>query len=375
MELLGEGQRVIVAMIDGLGMDYFDQSYMPTLHRLREEAFYRQVSAVFPSVTNVNNVSICCGAWPEEHGIIGNSYLDPATGKPEYMNSADMIRAKTLFQRAAAKGVKSAILTSKRKTTELFKYDTDVAIAAERPSDEWIEKLGQPADIYSAEINYWLWEAAIYLLEYRPDLGVIYVHTTDYPMHTWAEHEPESQDHCAKLDDLIGKARETAPDAALFLTADHGMNYKTHCWDLTRALENRDAPVRFVLSPERDYYIQHHRNFAGCAFVFLRKPRDLDRVMSVLRGLDGVEMALASADAAERFHLAPEHLGDIVVFGDRDTMFGDLEQENEDLAANYRNHGSLHEMEVPLIIDNCRGNAPPPDEFTANKDLTRLLFR
>ncbi len=55
-------QRLVVALIDGLGTDYFEQSPLPTLHRMGREGFYRPVRAVAPAVTNVNNVSICCGA-------------------------------------------------------------------------------------------------------------------------------------------------------------------------------------------------------------------------------------------------------------------------------------------------------------------------
>jgi hypothetical protein len=84
-------------------------------------------------------------------------------------------------------------------------------------------------------------DVAIDLLKTRPDIGVIYVHTTDYPMHMWAPDRGESQEHLARLDALIGAAVETAPDAAFFLTANHGMSYKKRCWDLDKALGARGS--------------------------------------------------------------------------------------------------------------------------------------
>src|SRR5262245_60254491 len=116
-------------MLDGFGVDYFDERVTPNLARLARNGFTKTVSAIFPSVTNVNNVSICCGAYPEEHGIIGNSYYDTATNSAAYMNAAELIECETLFQRAARHGVKSALLTSKRKTTELLCRATELAIA------------------------------------------------------------------------------------------------------------------------------------------------------------------------------------------------------------------------------------------------------
>jgi phosphonoacetate hydrolase len=44
-----------------------------------------------PSVTNANNTSICCGAWPEKHGITANYYLNEITGREEYMESGDLV--------------------------------------------------------------------------------------------------------------------------------------------------------------------------------------------------------------------------------------------------------------------------------------------
>jgi phosphonoacetate hydrolase len=131
--------------------------------------------------------------------------------------------------------VRSALLTCKVKTIHLLGRGAEIAVAAESPPPEWAERYGNPANIYSREINYWVWEVAVDILKHRPDIGLLYVHTTDYPMHTWAPEAPESKEHLAELDRLLGEAMDAAPDAAFLITADHGMNYKARCWDLFRA--------------------------------------------------------------------------------------------------------------------------------------------
>ena len=369
-----DSQRVVVGMFDGFGLDYLEQSDMPYLKDMMRNGFFKPVTGVFPSVTNVNNVSICCGAWPEEHGITGNSYFDAKAGRAEYMNSADMIRTETMFQRAARHGVKSALLTCKRKTVELFHKGTEIAIAAEDPPEGYVARYGSPGSIYSREINSWLWRVAVDMLRTRPDVRLLYVHITDYPMHTWAPEEEESLKHLSALDGLVGQSREVAPDAAFFITADHGMNYKSRCWDLTRVCQEAGTPVRFVLSPERDYYVRHHRNFTGCAWVWLDAPEDAAQVSEIIQGLEGVEGVLTRDEAARRYHLVPERVGDFTVLGDRDTMFGDMDTMYEELPPTYRAHGSLHEMDLPLLIYNFDGELPPADTFRANKDLAPFLY-
>src|ERR1700736_1536496 len=101
-------QRTVVVMFDGFGLDYLDGSTVPTLRRWQKDGFFKRVKGVMPSVTNANNTSICCGEFPKVHGITGNSYLDTVTGHEEYMESANLVLAPTLFEHAAKRGVTSA---------------------------------------------------------------------------------------------------------------------------------------------------------------------------------------------------------------------------------------------------------------------------
>ena len=370
-------QRVVVVMVDGLGPDYVEQSAMPVLKGLMARGFSKTVAGVMPSVTNVNNASICCGAWPEEHGITGNSFFDEAKGEAEYMENAQYLLRPTLFERAARLGVKSALLTAKKKTVALLSNGTELAIAAEAPSSEQIGKYGPPPPIYSREINYWLWEVAVDLLANRPDFGCLYVHTTDYPMHTWPPSAPESKEHLARLDALLGRAVAAAPDAAFLITADHGLNAKSRCWDLAKACRNRGVELRFALSAERDRYVKHHRTFGGTGYVWLRSSDDVEAAAKILRGLQGVEAVLTRKEAASRFHLMPERIGELVVLGDVETVFGETEGETEleHLPPTFRTHGSLHEAVVPLVIYNASGTLPAANTIRANVDLTRTLYR
>jgi phosphonoacetate hydrolase len=375
--LIKGNQRVVVVMVDGLGPDYVEQSSMPVLKGLMSKGFSKTVAGVMPSVTNVNNASICCGTWPAEHGITGNSFFDESRGQAEYMENATYLLRPTLFESAAKQGVKSALLTAKKKTVALLSKGAEVAIAAEAPSDEQVRKYGSPPPIYSREINYWLWEVAVDLLQNRPDIGCVYVHTTDYPMHTWPPSAPESKEHLARLDALLGRAVAVAPDAAFLITADHGLNAKARCWDLAKACRNRGLELRFALSAERDKYVKHHRTFGGTGYVWLNSPKDAETATKILRNLKGVEAVLTREEAAKRFHLMPERIGELVVLGDRDTVFGETEGETEleHLPTIFRTHGSLHEAVVPLIIYNASGTLPPADTVRANLDLTRTLYR
>jgi phosphonoacetate hydrolase len=366
-------QRTIIIMCDGFGLEYYDRSPMPTLKAWAARGIHARARAVMPSVTNCNNASICCGVWPAEHGVIGNSYFDPASGTEEYMEDAKLLLAPTIFERAQTRGVHSALLSSKKKTIGLLNNGADILLTAEAPDESWEARLGKAPPIYSRDINYWLFSAALEILRDRRDIGLIYIHTTDYPMHMWPPEAPESQEHLVRLDSLFAELAATAPDAAILLTADHSMNFKSRCWDLEKALVERGAPIRIAISAERDKYLAHHQGMGGTAWVHLRRPEDEARVGGMLGDLDGVERVLTRAEAASEFNLMARRLGDLVVLGDRDTVFGTLDTAVERLPPGFRTHGSLHEMNVPVILHNAPG-APRAEYFQYNLDVARWRY-
>src|SRR5260370_705131 len=203
-----------------------------------------------------NTARFCVGIFPLALGIPGYSSLAPAPGREEYMEAGNRRLPPTLFEHAARRGVSSALLSSKKKTISLLRKGTSLSMTPEEPPAEWVDRLGPAPPIYSREINYWLMRAAIYLLKNRPEIGCLYVHTTDYPMHTWAPHAKESQEHLKPIDELLGEACTAAPDAAFLLTADHGLNYKRRCYDLTKTLAGKALPIRISISAERDRYLK-----------------------------------------------------------------------------------------------------------------------
>jgi hypothetical protein len=46
-------------MMDGFGMEYLEQSPIPTLAQWRRSGLFKRVQDTMPSVTNTSNASIC----------------------------------------------------------------------------------------------------------------------------------------------------------------------------------------------------------------------------------------------------------------------------------------------------------------------------
>jgi len=152
------------------------------------------------------------------------------------------------------------------------------------------------------------------------------------------------------------------------------MNHKSRCWDLEKASTTHGAPIRIAISVEQDKYLRHHRGFGGVSWVYCKAPRDIDRVARTISDLDGVETVLTRSEAAKRYHLMASRIGDLVVLGDKNTVFGELDTDQEALPPEYRSHGSLHEMDVPLLIHNAEMTFSA-EGFRYNRDLASWLYR
>ena len=369
----GRRRKILIAMMDGFGPEYLQASDMPTLKTMIKDGFYKTVNACMPTVTNVNNASICTGEAPDVHGITANSYFDMSSREEHYMDKAELLLAPTIFEKARKAGMKSALLTAKVKTIRMLHRGAEVMEAAEKPTETWIGKLGPAPDIYSAEINYWMWRAVLVLLRERPDIDLFYCHTTDYPMHMNDALGDLSQSHLREIDKLFGQILNECPEMEFYLTADHGMNFKSRCYDFNKYMPEKGLPIFFSMSAERDPYIKHHRTFGGTAYVWLNKPGDYVKVVDILRRVEGVEAVYGRYEGASLFRLHPDRVGDLLVLGDKDTVFGPLDGAVEDLPKGFRTHGSLHEGLVPLVVYNAKVDFTKWDDYRSNFDLTRHL--
>jgi len=109
--------------------------------------------------------------------------------------------------------------------------------------------------------------------------------------------------------------------------------------------------------------------------VLLIQAADVEKAIDIIGSLPGLEAVLGIETAAARFRLMASRIGDLVVIPDIDTVFGDLPDETEALDASYQSHGSLYEMDVPLLFLKPEGKYPDSEELKVNLDLTRFLYR
>jgi len=370
-------QPVVVVCVDGCEPDYLGQAvaggHMPWMKKVLSDGTGLQADCVVPSFTNPNNLSIVTGVPPSVHGICGNYMYDSANNVEVMMNDPKWLRAPSLLAALSDAGCKMAVITAKDKLRQLLGHQmkgicfsaekADKASVAEHGIDDVLQKVGKPLpSVYSADLSEFVFAAGVWLMKnQRPD--VMYLSTTDYIQHKFAPGTAGANEFYAMMDGYL--AELDAMGCVVVLTADHGMNAKVGMDGQPKVIYLQDwfdawlgaSSVRVIL-PITDPYVVHHGALGSFATIYLPAGTDPAQVCQKLQAEQGIEVVLTREQAAEKFELPADRLGDLVVVSERDTVLGTSKAKHDlsGLDVPLRSHGGISEQRVPLVMNRAVSN-------------------
>ncbi|HSI55580.1 MAG TPA: phosphonoacetate hydrolase [Ramlibacter sp.] len=362
----------VVVCVDGCEPDYLAQAvatgHMPWLKRTLASGAGLIADCVVPSFTNPNNLSIVTGAPPSVHGICGNYLFDMASGTEVMMNDPKWLRAPTLLAALADAGKSVAVITAKDKLRRLLGHKMKgICFSSEKSNEVTLEEngiaevlplVGMPVpSVYSAELSEFVFAAGVKLMaQRRPD--VMYLSTTDYVQHKHAPGTDGANSFYAMMDGYLGRLDEMG--CVIALTADHGMNAKVAMDGMPDVIYLQDwcdrelgAGKARVILPITDPYVVHHGALGSFATIYLPPDIPPSQVVSRLQQVKGMECVYTREEAARRFELPPDRIGDVVCVSERFTVIGTSASRHDlsGLDAPLRSHGGISEQRVPLILN------------------------
>ena len=363
---------VVVVCVDGCEPDYLAQAVatgnMPWMKNVLEHGTAIVADCVVPTFTNPNNLSIVTGVPPSVHGICGNYLYDTASGSEVMMNDPKWLRAPTVLAAMADAGKKVAVVTAKDKLRSLLGHQmrgicfsaekADKATLADNGIDDVLAKVGRPlASVYSADLSEFVFAAGVWLMAHeKPDL--MYLSTTDYIQHKFAPGTDGANAFYAMMDSYLQQLEDMG--CIIALTADHGMNAKTGMDGKPDVLYLQDmldawlgATQARVILPITDPYVVHHGALGSYATIYLSPETDHAAIAERLRTMRGIQVVLTREQAAERFELPPDRIGDLVVVSERFTVLGTAQSRHDlsGLDVPLRSHGGISEQRVPLVLN------------------------
>ena len=349
---------LVVVCVDGSEPAYIPEAVRagvaPFLGRLLSQGTALEADCVVPSFTNPNNLSIVTGVPPATHGICGNYFYDREADAEVMMNDPKYLRCGTLLAAFADAGAKVTVITAKDKLRKMLGHNLKgTCFSSEKADAAMVELVGMPVpSVYSAELSEFVFAAGVKLMERdRPDL--MYLSTTDYVQHKAAPGTPAANAFYAMMDKYL--ARLDAMGCTIALTADHGMNAKHRADGAPDVIYLQDvldgwlgAGRARVILPITDPYVVHHGALGSFATVYLT-----ENVKARIAALPGIEAVLTREEAAKRFELPPDRIGDLVVVSTRHVVIGTSKAKHDlsGLTEPLRSHGGISEQKVPLVFN------------------------
>ena len=370
-------QTSIVICLDGSQKEYIDEAsklnLTPNLDDIIQKGENLMAHSAIPSFTNPNNISIVTGQPSSVHGICGNFFYTPETGKEVMMNDPQYLRAPTIFEKFYQAGAKIALVTAKDKLRTLLgnglKFNegrticfsaekSDQATKIENGIDNVNDWLGMPVpEVYSQDLSEFVMAAGVKLMEeFKPD--IMYLSTTDYIQHKYAPGHEVANKFYSMFDKYIGQLDELG--ATIIITADHGMKPKSKEDGSPNAIFLHDhLDDKFnknktkVILPITDPYVVHHGALGSFATIYLEDKNDLEDVMMEIKKIKDIEVVLNKEEGCSQYNLPKDRMGDIICMSSEFMTIGSSKDKHNLSGLNepLRSHGGLHEREVPFIVN------------------------
>ena len=218
---------VVLVSLDGFRWDYAKRDNAVNLLALGKQGVWAPQGMMpsYPSLTFPNHFTIVTGLYPEHHGLVANTFYDPAKQARYAINDARAVQDGSwysgvpLWSLAESQGMHAACL---------FWPGSEAEIAGHRPT--WYAifdgKTQATDEVQQARID-----DAVALLKMpeaeRPHFITIYYSEPDHEGHEFGPDAPATKAAALKMDKMVGKLKR-ALDATklpidLVVVSDHGM--------------------------------------------------------------------------------------------------------------------------------------------------------
>jgi predicted AlkP superfamily pyrophosphatase or phosphodiesterase len=271
----------ILVSIDGFRPDYLMRGVTPNLSRLAAAGVSARMRPSFPSKTFPNHWTIVTGLRPDRHGIVANSFIDPARADETFTMASD-----DPFWWSAAEPIWVTAEKAGIRTATMFWPGANVAWGGTRSSGGHGEVTGgtRPSDWQQfnqavtgeqrvAAVIDWMRRPAAT----RPRLVTLYFDTVDSAGHSYGPNDARTTQAVAAVDtqvgDLVLGLAAIGQPANLVIVADHGMaaTSSTRTIALDSIVPLADARV-FEAGPYASLYPTSGREAAVAAALLQSHP-------------------------------------------------------------------------------------------------------
>lgn len=234
---------VILISADGFRYDYLDKYAAENLQRLSKAGVRAEAMIPsFPSVTFPNHYTLVTGLYPSHHGLVGNSFYDPAKNDSYGMGNKQKVRDSSWYG-----GTPLWVLAEQQQmlSASMFWVGSEAAVKGIRPTYSYNYTEEIPVSRRIGIVKGWLSlpEAQ------RPHLITFYLSEPDHAGHRYGPDAPETAQAVKMVDSVVNAltaaVKETGLPVNFVFVSDHGMTAvdRDHPIPMPAAID----PAKFII--------------------------------------------------------------------------------------------------------------------------------
>jgi len=307
-------QVTVIISLDGFRWDYTQWYDTPFLDRMAEEGVEAALIPSYPSKTFPNHYTLATGLYPDHHGIIGNKFINRATGKKfslsnrEVKHDAHYYGGEPIWLTAQRQGLRTAVFywpgsdvaVQGKYPDKYFNYDQEPRLTFGQRIDGILKQLRRP-------------EAK------RPQLIMAYFEQPDHNGHVYGPQAKQTRIAVMEIDKLISNLYERIQKLPIsdkvnfIVVSDHGM---------TLTMPEKHINARQYLKKEWYYDIEGD----APANVYAREGC-ADSICQALQGVDHIRVWHRSEVPYYLHYGTNENVGDVVIDTELGWLFSDKKAE------------------------------------------------
>jgi predicted AlkP superfamily pyrophosphatase or phosphodiesterase len=285
-----EKPYVILISMDGFRWDYIYRGITPNLNKLADEGVHAlSLRPSFPSKTFPNHYSIITGMYPENHGIIFNSFTNTFTGETYRIGDTISTRQSKWYKGEAFWE------TANRhniKTASFFWVGSEQDVDYKRPTYFYHYNQNISFEERVNGVIKWLQLPE----NERPQFITLYFEEPDSKGHSFGPNSPETNKAIALVDSMLGLLIDKLKNIGMenkvniIVVSDHGM---------TEISDKRIINIEEIL---KDYKCKFYG--MGTSIMIDAEPDKLNEIYQTLKKNEKNYRVYTKDEIPEYFHFS-----------------------------------------------------------------------
>lgn len=323
---MSSNQHLIVISLDSLGFRDINehQTELPTLNKLvNGGTWVKSVTGIYPTLTYPSHTSIITGQYPNVHGIVNNTKIQPERRSPDWYWYQKDVKSPTVYDLAREKGLTTAAFLWPVTAGSKINYNLAEIFPNRIWTNQVLVSLKASSPVFLLEMNHkygklrngikqpqlddFITACAVDTIENKkPNLTLIHLVDMDSMRHRYGVRSDEAMQALHRLDKHVDQLIQASKKAGTFddtnfvILGDHyqiNVNKMIH-------LNTLFAKNNWLHAKENQTFSKDWQAMAktcdGSTYIYTQNFEKLDELKKLVENVEGVERVYSQEEAQQR---------------------------------------------------------------------------